>query len=313
MLFLAIALLVVPSLARSPLHPVVTGIYTDFGPLKEQTIVVQGRVDLETGVVTKQADLFFYLGSSGTFDGISTFDEKNGVFYYVNDFSDAYIHSAETIQAPFSIHAPIYLEGNGVESLAFDSVNRTLIATDFVKASNQFRLVLFPVDNLHLGPTIFTMPAGVEASLGAFDADRDEYYNVQVNSTNSSVLTSFNLHTGAVVRTLPVHCTVDKLWVDRAHPDFTSRLWGVHANGDLHYDIVNIDLQSGVCSMIPLKTSAGSIVTSFAFDGENGVLFYSDVGSSGNMLRSTSVRDGSSTELPLKSNFPFADIAVRFE
>ncbi len=72
------------ALARAPKHPEVYGIYTDFGPGNQRTIVRSGRVNTTDGRVEQQATLFEYLGSSGTFDGISAFDQDAGTIYYAN-------------------------------------------------------------------------------------------------------------------------------------------------------------------------------------------------------------------------------------
>ena len=77
------------ALARAPKHAEVYGVYTAFGPGGQRTIVQSGRVNLTSGAVTQQATLFQYLGGSGTFDGISTFDQEDGVLWFVNDFANA--------------------------------------------------------------------------------------------------------------------------------------------------------------------------------------------------------------------------------
>ena len=58
-MFLVALTLVAAALARSP---EVYCVYTDFGPLNEQTIVVSGRINLYNGTTTKQNTLFRYLG-----------------------------------------------------------------------------------------------------------------------------------------------------------------------------------------------------------------------------------------------------------
>jgi len=298
--------------AVAALSPEVYVVYTDFGPIQEQTIVVSGKVNLEDGTVKKQNQLFSYLGSSGTFDGISAYDQKEGALYYVNDFANAYIWGTRTT-APFDILPPTFLEDNGIVALNFDWKQRRLLVVDVVKQTGQNRLVLFPVDNQALGPKVIDIPAEIRPGIGAYDAERDVYYNYASDPTNST-LTVLDLKSLNVTKTLTVGCTLDKLFVENSHPDFTSRLWGIHANftGGLHYDIANINLDTGVCSLIPLPTSKDGIMTVSAFDPFNGVLFYADVSDSGQVLRTTNVRDGHNTELAIKSSLGFSDMAVRF-
>jgi hypothetical protein len=116
MLFVVLFCLVA---ARGPIHPQVFGIYTDFGPGEKRTIVQLGEVNLTSGAVEQKQQLFVYEGGSGTFDGISAFDQEGGRIFYANDFANSYVFSVG-VRAPYAIGAPIFLEDNGVFSISFD-------------------------------------------------------------------------------------------------------------------------------------------------------------------------------------------------
>jgi hypothetical protein len=311
-MLLAFILFLALAAARAPKHAEVYGIYTDFGPGNQRTIVQSGRVNLTSGAVTQQATLFQYLGSSGTFDGISAYDQEDGILYYVNDFADAYVWGVGT-RYPYALTAPIFLEDNGVENVAWDWKDKQLLITDFVKQTGAYRLVIFPKDPIKSTRT-YVFPASVTAGPGAYDPEKGLFFNLNSLSSSSSVLTAFDVSSGVAVQNLTVQCgNINKVWVEESHPDFTSRLWGVRANftnNNLSYDLINVNLASGACPAIRIPSQG--IVTAFAFDERNGVLFYNDATNGGNFLRTTSVRTGKSSQLLLLSEFTLSDLAVRF-
>ncbi len=298
--------------ARAPKHAEVYGIYTDFGPGNQRTIVQSGRVNLTSGVVTQQATLFEYLGGSGTYDGISAYDQDDGIIYYVNDFANAYVWGVAT-RYPYAMTAPIFLEDNGVETVAWDWKDKQLLIVDFVQQSGAYRLVLFPKDPTKSTRT-YVFPPLVVAGPGAYDPEKGLFFNLNSVSAAQAVLTAFDIASGVVVQNLTVQCgNIAKVWVEQSHPDFTSRLWGVRANftnNQLSYDLININLVTGACPAIRIPSQG--IATAFAFDERNGVLFYNDATNGGNFLRTTSVRTGQSTQLLLLSPFTLSDLAVRF-
>jgi hypothetical protein len=63
--------------------------------------------------------LFVYEGGSGTFDGISAFDQYGGLFYYTNDFANSYLFGVHP-RCPLALTAPIFLEDNGIGSVSYD-------------------------------------------------------------------------------------------------------------------------------------------------------------------------------------------------
>ena len=123
------------------------------------------------------------------------------------------IYSFST-KAPFALNAPIYLESNGISQLTFDWKNRELIAVDFVKQTNSYRFILFPVDNPNLGPKISILPSGIKGGQGAFDPQRAEYYNLAPINQTQGQMTVLNVTTGTKIRELTTDCIVDKLWVE---------------------------------------------------------------------------------------------------
>ena len=188
-----------------------------------------------------------------------------------------------------------------------------MLITDFVQQGSVYRLAIFPKDPTKPTRT-YTFPPSVVAGSGAYDPEKGLFFNLNSVSSSVAALTAFDIGSGVVVLNLAVQCgNIVKVWVEESHPDFTSRLWGARANftnNQLSYDLVNINLITGACPALTIP-SAG-IVTAFAFDQRNGVLFYHDAADSGNFLRSTSVRTGRSTQLALLTNFPLSDLAVRF-
>ncbi len=214
---------------------------------------------------------------------------------------------------PYALKAPIFLEDNGVAQISFDWKDRQLLVSDVVQNTGQFRLVVYPL-NPALSTRTFIFPSNVAPGNGAYDPEKGLFFNVASSSATWSNLTALNINTGAVARSLTVQCGyINKLWVERSHPDFTSRLWGVRANfsnNDLTYDMININLQTGACQT--LRIPSAGIVTAFAFDDRNGVLFYHDASNQGNFLRTASVRDGKNTQLLLQTQFALSDLAVRF-
>ena len=290
--------------------PEIYCIYTDFGPLNEQTIVVSGRLNVYNGTVTKQNTLFTYLGGSGTYDGISAFDQKSGSIFWVNDFANSYIWGTQ-VDAPIALLPPIYLEDNGVVALTFDWKNRMLIATDYIAKTKTSRFIVYPVDNVNLGPKVTNLPSSVFLGAGAFDPERAEYYNIATNGS-AFVLTTLNISSGAILRSAP-SCAVDKLWVEGKHADFESRLWGFAANftdNKLHYDLVNINPDTRACLKLPVPSDG--IVTASGFDHYTGVLYYIDATDAGNFLRSTDTRTGHSESVKMASPYGCSDLAVRF-
>lgn len=81
---LILALFLACVVARAPKHPEVFATFTNFGPGDQRTIVHSARVNTTDGAIIQQATLFNYLGSSGTVDGISAFDQEGGTIYYAN-------------------------------------------------------------------------------------------------------------------------------------------------------------------------------------------------------------------------------------
>jgi hypothetical protein len=202
-----------------------------------------------------------------------------------------------------------------------------LLVSDFVQQTSQYRLVVYP-----LSPSKSTrvIPISFPMGVAAYDSEDGLWHNLQSTSPTTGVLTSVNISSGVTASSVNVQCgNIDKIWVEARHPDFTSRceantcgvffkqfffarLWGVRANfsSSLTYDLVNINLTTGACQSMSLPS--GGIITAFAFDQHNGVLFYNDATDGGNFLRRASVRDGKTSSLKLLNPFTFSDLAVRF-
>ena len=208
---------------------------------------------MSTGQVFAEVEVFQYLGGSGTFDGISTFDQSTGTLYFVNDFADSYIFGAK-IQYPYALRAPIFLEDNGVVALAFDRTRQRILATDIIKAANLKRLVIFPTVP-YLETSVITLPSDITLGPGAHDDKNQIYFNVgtAIGQTNS-VLTLVNITSKQVTKTVQLKCgPFQKLWHDPDAPIFQSRLYGVTdvfgKPANISYSITEIDVESGDCKV----------------------------------------------------------------
>lgn len=297
--------------ARGPLHPQVFGIYTDFGPGDKRTIVQLGEVNMTTGEVDQLQTLFVYEGGSGTFDGISAFDQDNGRFFYSNDFANSYVFGVG-VQPPYPLRAPIWLEDNGVASISYDWKDKQLLISDIITQPPQNRLVIYP-NSPDKSTTVITL-SNFSLGAGCFDSEKKQWFNLATVGANSSILTTVALPSGNVVSSVSVDCGIlSKIWVEAKHPDFDSRLWGLkelQTRSSLSYYLANINPSTGSCEL--LKIPSSGIVTAASFDQHNGVLFYHDATNSGNFVRSASVRTGRTSFVKLVSQFPLSDLAVRF-
>jgi len=233
-----------------------------------------------------------FLGCFHNIDGISTFDSKNNVFYYVTDAtSDLNIYSANVITK--SLQAPIDIYSYSIGNLAFDNVQERLL----VSAYNTKFVPYFVVYGINEGPVQLFETTPIQLGTGVYEASSQIFYNFWAFRNGSSevyMLTKIGLSNPnfPTYTNVTVGCTYypSKLYVDASIP---TSLYGIvevfsatnstkGGKATLTYYIYLINKTTGACSNIVQLPALGGIVTAYTFG--NGVLYYAEATDSGNFL-----------------------------
>jgi len=216
-------------------------------------------------------------GGSGTVDGISAFDSSRSVYYYATDFVVPWIYQVDIKRD--TILPPIDLPGAiGVEGLNTDPKRGVLFARYF--DSNGIGYILNiqmpngPVTTVATLSTNYHIGGWISAS--AYNPITQLYYltaNKNASTMNYNIL-AINTNSGNILNEIAISCK--NMFPQRLYYDSNMLLLvggGMSLNGEGYFAFW-VDPMSGNCVSKPLQVESNGVVTSFAYDNGNSILYY---------------------------------------
>jgi len=276
--------------------------YTDVGSNGQVTVDHIGMIDLTTGVITPISVNYIYLGGSATIDGISAFDNTNGVFFYTTDGSTTDIYSVHVQTG--NLLAPIDLYASSIASLTFDDGGAQLIIS-YYNQQKQPTIVFWPVDGSTI--TTLTVPSTIGLTEATtYNSRTKVFYNaVSVPTANNITIWAFQagaIPKASVITNCPIGYVID-LFIDS-----NQNLVGMGESfaGTLKYYWVTFDMNKLTCAYQLLKTSG--IVTAATFDGK--VLYFNEAINGGDLIHS--YNSGNGTYTSVNCNEVVEDLQIQF-
>jgi len=250
---------------------------TLFSKNESMTLQFTLAVNPNTGDYTKIVENFAIGGSSETEDGISSFDDDRGVFYYAPNWPVPFVFSADVKLQ--KLLAPLYLGGTSVLRLDYDDAGATLYtlleATQDKKAGG-YLIATAAVS----GSTreVMKFPSEFDFSvIAATDVYNSNYYLMAMHgkNTTSYELATFNLtDTSATPNVTHIHgCKtgyVEFMVLDQSSSTFYA-VTETLVNSKLSYYLWTFD-QSGTCQEVKIPIPEG-IVTCFTYDQTNDIVW----------------------------------------
>jgi len=262
------------------------GIVTEFSFSGEDTLLWTIKYDRTTGSWQNVTENMIYSGGSATIDGISTFDQNKGVYYFATDFAGAFIFASDVINK--RTLAPIFLNVASIEGLIFDNHNNHL----YVLAINSGKMVLIGVTPQGTR-TVAAIPPSYNAGyimVGAVDISSNFYLAAKVGAEPQPTyaIATFNTNTGQILSSVNFSSDCENLFPQRLVWDtITSTLIGggmsLGANNDLEYWFLRVNPRTGQCTKKRIAVNTG-IVTCWTYDSTKGYLWLGEAVNGGAYL-----------------------------
>jgi len=268
--------------------PKLWGRFTNVGKSGERTIDHCVKIDLESDTYQIVSNNYIYVGGSATVDGISTFDQTRGVFYYTTDGSTRSVFQVQVTTGTLLPTIDFYAYAIG--ALKFDHVQSRLIVAYY----NQQKLPVLALYSVNEGP-ISTVPLqpGVQLGNAAYDGKKQLYYNaVYAGSANKTIINTINVQSGAT-NTATITCPgyVINMFINNFKG--SESLWGLMEyftpQNQLKYYIAEITPnKNSQCNPILLPTTG--IVTASTFSESTGSLVYNEAINGGDLIHEFNVK-----------------------
>ena len=260
--------LLLSSLACVQVYANVYGIVFGFGGQDTQSLVYTVQIDPKTGAFTTVTENFIYVGSAATFDGLSTFDQNQGDFYYTTDFESSFVFSVDTTKG--ALNPPISTSAVGVSQILWDHGNDQLLVTGEYENDTQ---IIITVPTTGPSQELFNYSTVDVEYLYSHTLDwKNGIYYVTYETTTTSTfnLGQFSLTTPSDFTSVKFPCA--NIYTLDIYYDYNLKgLLGVGENPKRetfsYFEIVN-----GVCTetLIPADLY---IVTCSSYDPTTGILY----------------------------------------
>jgi len=215
-------------------------------------------------------------GGSATVDGISAFNQKEGIYYFATDFVSDLIFSSDVRKG--TNLAPIDIGAQSIEGLIFDNTGNQLLVLYELKGL--IGLAAVTTQNVR---QVTSIPSTYNANyimVGAVDNQANFYLTAKVGT--SSALTyavaTISLTSGLIANSanLSATCNVfpQHLEWDQSSSSLIGGAMSSEAN-TLVYWFLKINPKDGSCVKTQLKVAEG-IVTCWTFDPIKRVLWFGE-------------------------------------
>eukprot|EP01120_Amphizonella_sp_Union-15-10_P005908 TRINITY_DN1818_c0_g2_i1.p1 TRINITY_DN1818_c0_g2~~TRINITY_DN1818_c0_g2_i1.p1 ORF type:complete len:321 (-),score=35.61 TRINITY_DN1818_c0_g2_i1:41-1003(-) len=292
---LIFALFLISSVRGTTLYAVVTESRAQFSQFSQFIVTINPS----TGTFSNVVETFIYAsGSSTTVNGISTFDDKRGVYYYATDSITSWVYEANVRTK--NLLPPISFEVDQVSNLNFDDLNGRLIATVESKLSNgqsQANILAFPVNQQTPIQTIFTLPPTINTGFvmaTTFDSNTQTYYILAQTTNATGPDYSISVISNNSIFTNKLKCQNPYFGQYLAYDSSAGLFYatGLAYNENQFY-FVSFDLQ-GNCEQyeISIKDSISSaIITCSAYDPSSKSIYYGVSTSVGGFIYSFDIKN----------------------
>jgi len=251
------------------------GLITVAGGNSTQTVLQTVQIDPNTGKFAMVARNIFYVGTSGTYEGISTFDQVNQNFFYATDFYTSFVLGVNVGSS--KLLPPISIDANGVYANRITTIQRDrthsqLLISGLYEDGSEALLAL--PDS---GPTQllfnFTTVGKGDVISSAVNDDNAVYYFAHSNATGF-FLSAFAINEPEVTATIKFDCEA----LEPTHFFYSSagvpKLIGVGRNVTTN-DPVYFEVGGGgstACSFRSLSLK-NAIISSASFDPTTSSLY----------------------------------------
>jgi len=230
-------------------------------------------------------------GGSLMWDGISSFDDQHGVFYYSPDWPAPLIYSASVVTS--SVLAPIYIPGQmGIDRLEYDPAYGQLLVLMTVQKGklDEAYLVSLPVASPGGFKTVGVFQSGVVVY--STDAYQNNFYALVKAPTALFSLLTVNLSNPAKpISNVPVTCDNTTLPIKLVYDAVLNHFWAyaeVWKGSQLSYAVWSFTA-NGNCTLSPINIPSG-ITTSYSYDAADHILWLGHTTNGGNYVISYAVQ-----------------------
>jgi len=260
----------------------VYGVYTVLGGNRTELVVQTGLFDLVNGNVTTLVTNFVYVGDKSTVDGVSTFDQKHGIFHYSTDTAFIWGVDVTTNQ----ITAPINFDSKDINDLKYNPNDNNL----YILFDDEFGSTFYASYSTVNGPAIIV--ANLTSYLdtaGYFETAAISINNQSPTPSNYYFVTSYFYETQSINvyhadtmtfsnATIQGDCgnsnlSFSYLQYNSSNPDY---VWGIQSgllDGKFYYYFSVVYVESGKCVITETNWGNG-IVTALTYSPDSQTLYY---------------------------------------
>jgi len=289
--------------AKTNLYGIITDVEGDY----TETVVHTIQIDPTNAKWIRIVKNFVYVGSSGTYDGISGFDSDNEVLYYATDFSTPFLYSSDLKNQ--LLLAPIALGFTSVLTIDYDSQIKRLLIYGFLKDGHG--LMSYSTSG---GKAVMlsSLPEYTSIASTIVDSEKQLYYVIGTNSSTwnfgvidlnnpDSLKSSFNLKCNF---SFPYSFELNALYYDSD----TQNLLAVAVSNSpsLAYWLAVIPIDGkGSCIAYPMQPSIFGIATCFTYDQVTKMMWFGFAPNGASKLIQYDVNN-----LQIVNEFAFSDQVV---
>jgi len=266
------------------------GILTIVGGENTETIVQTVSIDLSSGNVNTLVTNFIYAGSSLTYDGISTLDDKKENLYYATDAASAFIYSANVREN--KLNPPIDVGAVSILDLKMDTQSSTLYI-EFADADNSVLIATYSTNGgpatLLANLTDVLLSEGGEIGQSTLDTTNNIWYFISYTSSGE-LINTVSL-TNLTATSSPLSTACQKAFSFLFFDSSSNQLYGILElirSGKVHYSFATLS-PSGECTESAITHEPYGIITAFSYSPYSNNVYYGLAGDSGNDICSIAV------------------------
>jgi len=275
-------------------------VITQYSASKGESLVWVVNLNPKTGEVTNNTEAIVYSGLSVSQDGISTFDQQNGIYHFSTDYKDAYIYNVNVRTQQLLPYTALYADS--IEALTWDSSSGSLYALSY-QAESGASVQEVSSDQIQTVWTVDTKYNVKYLMNSALDSKNKIYYYFGKIGFNQIVLdygiSVINLTNSEVINEVMIDNKTCNVFPEEVvYHEKTGMIiggGGGFTQYTLEYYYFKIDPKTGACQKKLLNVPDG-VVTCWAYDEENEVLIFHEVTDRGGFLNFFNI--ATETQLP---------------
>jgi len=241
------------------------GVYTS--ATDTETIMWLSEVDMQTGTMTNITEIEVFGGGSASLDGLSTFDGKNNVYYFTNDYETPLLYAIDVVN---KVNLPVTdLYATSIMKMGVNQNTGELIVAVYQDNVTNILAVSYPPGNLRtLVPAIPYEILGI-----SYDGD-DDLILLLVYSSPFDIIT-VDPQTGQLGTPIPVKGQTNNLYPEDIFYDTnTKKIISGGMNDQFEYGILMMDPKTGATtSDYPINADDG-IITAWCLDNSDSWMWY---------------------------------------